>query len=724
MSPSRPIPTVRQWRPAPRAPAPDNGERDAGGLQLIDLRGVGPARVRELSTVGVDTVEDLLMLCPLRWEDRSQAGDLQALQERGQGCRASLMLKVVEARLIRTRRRGFNIVRAKLTDGQAAVRVVWFNQPYLARHLTPGRFLWLYGAMKPAADGAQQMENPEIELIGVGSPDEEAIHNNRIVPVYRRIGRLSGRILRRLLHDVLRSYPGTLLDPLPADLLAEMNYPARIDALQAFHFPPEGTPVEALVAFRTPAQQRLIFEELYLLAVALELKRAGRRDRWVGPMLDLRQPDLARLRKMLPFPLTPGQAHALDVITADLQQPAPMARLLQGDVGCGKTILALLAMLMVVQSGRQAALMVPSEVLAEQHRLSLNRILAGTGHTVELFTSGQPAVERRRLRAGLADGSVSLVVGTHALIQDDVVFRHLGLVVIDEQHRFGVAQRLRLTHKAVAPHLLVMTATPIPRTLSLTLYGDLDSVDIRDRPPGRRPVVTTRVPASEAERVWRLVRRAVARGRQAYVVVPLVEASRKVTLSAVETALQELARRELAGIAVERLHGRVGSEEREAIMTRFASGTTQVLIATTVIEVGLDVANATVLVVLDAERFGLAQLHQLRGRIGRGRWRSICVLLHGADLTESAAQRLATLRECSDGFEIARRDLTLRGSGELLGTRQHGDTGLRIVDLVRDENVVGVARAQAAARGARFDELTRTEALARWGKRLGLLAAG
>ena len=693
-------------------------------IELTDLFGVGPARARELEQAGVNTADDLLTLCPLRWDDRSRSAGLDDLRARSPGSRASLAVEVVEARLIRTRRRGLTIVRARLSDGHSIVPAVWFNQPYLARHLTPGRRLWVYGALKSTTNRGEQMESPEVEFVGAGPEGDEAIHSGRIVPVYRRIGRLSGRTLRRLMHDLLQSLPDGTVDPLPVELRQERGYPSRKEALRAFHFPPDGTPMVDLAAFRTPSQQRLAFEELYLLAVALELKRAGRRRRSAGPPFSLSHAALDRLKNLLPFRLTPGQERALDRIAGDLQDSVPMARLLQGDVGCGKTAVALLAMLAAGESGQQAALMVPTEVLAEQHRSSLNRILEGSGRRVEILTSGLGTAGRRRVREGLADGSIPLVVGTHALIEEDVAFRHLGLVVIDEQHRFGVGQRLRLARKGGEPHLLVMTATPIPRSLALTVYGDLDRVEIRDRPPGRRPVQTVAVPESAVARVWRLVRRAVARGRQAYVVVPLVEGSEKVTLTAVEALHRDLSDGALAGVAVERLHGRVGAGEREGIMARFAAGTTRVLIATTVIEVGVDVANATVLVVVDAERFGLAQLHQLRGRIGRGRWRSICILLHGAGLTESSRRRLATLQNCQDGFEIARRDLAMRGSGELLGTRQHGASGLRLADLARDEDLVEIARLKACESHAELCDSTRAAAVARWGRRLGLLSAG
>ena len=693
--------------------------------QLTDLFGVGPARARDLERAGIATPEDLLTLRPLRWEDRSHKVALADLRSLPSGSHASLAVEVLESRLIRTRRRGFTLVRARVTDGCTVMPVVWFNQPYLARHLRPGRHLWLFGGLQVARSGGERLGNPEVEFAGPAGSEDEAIHTARIVPVYRRLGALSGRMLRRLIHDLLATLPETLPESLPEEVRRDLDLPRRRAALRHFHFPPTGTPAALLEMFATPAQRRLVFEELYLLCVAREMKRAARRSQVCGARLRLPAELVERLRDRLPFRLTPGQDRAFASIARDLRGSAPMARLVQGDVGSGKTAVALLAMLAAVANGSQAVLMAPTEVLAGQHQLSLTRLLGPAGPTVELLTSGLSAAERRRVIEGLAAGTIHLIVGTHALIQADVTFRHLALVVIDEQHRFGVAQRLDLARKGTAPHLLVMTATPIPRSLALTVYGDLDRSEIRDRPPGRRPVRTVAVPRSEAKRVWALVRRATARGRQAYIVVPLVEESDKMELTALEAAYDELASGPLAGVAMERLHGRLPVEEREAVMSRFAAGRTRVLVATTVIEVGVDIRNAAVLVVVDAERFGLAQLHQLRGRVGRGAHRSACILLVGPRPTPAAHHRLKVLCRCQDGFEIARQDLALRGPGELLGTRQAGATDLRIADLVRDEALLERARAEAAHRApAGLRPATRQAAVRRWGPRLGLLEAG
>jgi ATP-dependent DNA helicase RecG len=468
----------------------------------------------------------------------------------------------------------------------------------------------------------------------------------------------------------------------------------------------------------------MIFEELYLLMAALEMKRSLRRR--VPRAVRYRNPDPLQvpLARRLPYRLTADQRQALATIAADLDRPAPMARLLQGDVGCGKTIVAILIMLVAVENGSQAALMAPTEVLAEQHHLSLRSLLEPAGHEVALLTGKLTAGAARAVKKRLAVGELSLVVGTHALIQEDVEFRRLGVVVIDEQHRFGVAQREALARKGGCPDLLVMTATPIPRTLALTHYGDLDSVEIRRRPPGRGPIRTEVQPRSRQAEVWRLVGAEAREGRQAYIVYPLVAETEKLDLAAATEAHLHLARGPLAGLNVRLVHGRMEAAEREAVMREFARGDCQVLVATTVIEVGVDVANASILVVEHAERFGLAQLHQLRGRVGRGPHASRCILLHGSRLTPEARRRLAVIARTEDGFAIAREDLALRGPGELLGLRQHGPLDLRLADLGRDEAIVEEARREAmTAAGAEPGLAIRRAALRRWGPRFGLSEA-
>jgi ATP-dependent DNA helicase RecG len=690
------------------------------------LAGIGPARAAEFSKIGMETVEDLLTMAPVRYEDRRRFTLLAELHELPPGTKATLRVRVISARLIRTRRRGFSMVRAVVTDGESEQAVVWFNQPYLARHLAGEREMVLYGDLKPARGRGRpsQLENPEIELLPAGDSSEAAIHMGRIVPVYRRIGTLSGRRLRRLLHDAVGTLPAEIPDPLPADLRRQHGFPGRAEALRSLHFPAGDVDTGALAAFRTPSQRRLIFEELYLLLAALEMKKARRRRTRRPVSYDNPDPLRLGLARRLPFTLTGDQRRALATIAEDLGGTAPMARLLQGDVGCGKTVVAVLSMLVAAESGHQAALMAPTEVLAEQHHRSLRSLLEPEGHEIALLTGKLAAAGSRAIKERLARGDLRLVVGTHALIQDDVKFRRLALVVVDEQHRFGVAQRESLTRKGGRPDLLVMTATPIPRTLALTRYGDLEAVEIRERPPGRPAVSTTVHPRSRRREAWRFVHSQVSRGRQAYVVYPLVSETEKLDLADATAAHGELSAGPLADLDVGLVHGRMEVEKREAVMRRFAAGECQVLVATTVVEVGVDVANASVLVVEHAERFGLAQLHQLRGRVGRGAHPSHCILLHEPRLTTEAGRRLEVIARTDDGFAIAREDLALRGPGELLGLRQHGPVDLRLADLVRDETILEDARTAVAAADGAAGHRAQRAALRRWGRRMGLAEAG
>ena len=705
---------ARRAEPATRALEPQT--------PIAPLFGVGAARGRQLEDEGVRTVDDLLAHAPARYEDRSRFLTLDELRALPRGQKAPVRARLVEARLIRTRRRGFTILRGSVTDGERVAPVVWFNQPYLARHLVAGRELILYGAWSEETQPGG-LRAPEIELFPA-TGEEAAVHTGRLVPVYRRLGPLSPRQVRRLIHDLLARLPEDWPDPLPVELIEAFGL-SRLQALRAAHFPPSGTSMAELAAWRTPAQRRLVYEEFLLLAVAFDMKRARRAREARGIAYAIPDPLRVRLRELLPFRLTAGQKAALKAIGEDLRAPAPMARLLQGDVGCGKTVVALLTMLVAVENGFQAALMAPTEVLAEQHHLGLRRLLEPAGYEIGLLTGGRRAPERRKVKERLASGELRLVVGTHALIQEDVTFARLGLVVIDEQHRFGVAQRVLLSRKGAHPDVLVMTATPIPRSLALTEYGDLDHVEIRDQPPGRRPVRTVVRPESVRPRVLDFLRQEVRRGRQAFIVYPLVAETEKLDLKAAEEAWADLSAGPLAGLAVGLLHGRMPPAEKEAAMAAFAAGRTSVLVCTTVIEVGVDVANASLLIVEHAERFGLAQLHQLRGRIGRGPHRSLCVLLHGPNPTGEAAQRLEVLARTRDGFEIARADLALRGPGELLGLRQHGPLDLRVADLVRDEEFLDRARADAARLAVSgVPEPLARAALGRWGRRLGLLAAG
>ena len=710
------------------APAPPPASAGSGlRAELRFLKGVGPRRAAELERAGLRTLDDLLHRFPLRYEDRSRLVRSSDLRP---GEAAAVRGQVVSTGLRHTRRRGFSLFEMLLRDDAGAFRAVWMNRPYLKTAFSPGQRLQLYGAPEWRDPGGLRLVNPQYEPIdggeggGGGAEDGRGLHGARVVPVYERIGTLTAKQLRGLVHRGLERLPADLDDPLPADVRARRRLPARRQALREAHFPAPGASLALLNRFRTPAQVRLILEELFLFRLGLEV-RGQARTRERKPHA-VRVDDRIRRSALavLPFRLTPGQREALRAIVDDLCRPCPMNRLLQGDVGCGKTLVALLAALVALENGLQAAFMAPTELLAEQHYLTLRPLLARSRFRVVLLTGGQGARARRDTLAALERGEAHLAVGTHALAQPSVRFRALGLAIIDEQHRFGVRQRANLREKGRRPDVLVMTATPIPRSLALTAYGDLDVSVIRDRPPGRAPVDTRVEPESRRGAVYALVERQLRLGKQAYVVYPLVEESDKVDLRAATVMADALARR-FPDHTVDLLHGRMKSDEREKVMARFAAGGVHVLVATTVIEVGVDVPGASVMVVEHAERFGLAQLHQLRGRVGRGPGRAWCRLLCHEPLSDAGRARLEAVARTTDGFELAERDLRLRGPGEVLGTRQSGLPTLRVANLVRDQDVMDVARDEAArARraGVAADLLAGLDA--GWRERFGLAEVG
>ena len=697
--------------------------------ELRFLKGVGPRRAAELERAGLRTSDDLLHRFPFRYEDRSRFVRSSELR-RGEA--AAVRGQVVSTGLRHTRRRGFSLFEMLLRDEAGAFRAVWMNQPYLKTVFSPGQTVLLYGAPEWGESGGLRLSNPQYELLGGGEGGDDGdgreagrgLHSARVVPVYERIGTLTTKQLRGLVHRALEQLPPDLDDPLPAGLRARLRLPDRRQALREAHFPAPDASLSRLNRFRSPAQVRLILEELFLFRLGLEVRgRARTRERKPHAV---RVDDRIRRSALavLPFRLTPGQRGALRTIVDDLRRPHPMNRLLQGDVGCGKTIVALLAALVALENGLQVAFMAPTELLAEQHYLTLRPLLARSRFRVVSLTGSQGAKARRDTLAALEQGEAHLAVGTHALVQRAVAFRRLGLAIIDEQHRFGVRQRATLREKGRRPDVLVMTATPIPRSLALTAYGDLDVSVIRDRPPGRTPVDTRIEPESRRGAVHALVERELRLGRQAYVVYPLVDESDKLDLKAAAVMVDTLARR-FPGRAVELLHGRMKSDEREAVMARFAGGGVDVLAATTVIEVGVDVPGASIMVVEHAERFGLAQLHQLRGRVGRGPGRAWCRLLYQEPLSDAGRARLEAVAGTTDGFKLAEHDLRLRGPGEVLGTRQSGLPTLRLANLVRDQDLMDVARDEAARamrEGVAGDVLARLDA--GWKERFGLAEVG
>ena len=538
------------------------------------------------------------------------------------------------------------------------------------------------------------MINPQVETLGPEPGDSTEV--GRIVPIYEAVGTISSRMLRRIVRQALEALPPNFPDRIPADIRERYKLPTSREALLYVHFPPQTESIEKLNSFQSPAHLRLIFEELFFYELSLALGRRNLRQQ-PGIVFRVREPAIREaVKRILPFKPTGAQKRVLAEIAGDLERPAPMNRLLEGDVGSGKTIVALEAAAIVIENGYQVALMAPTEILAVQHFLSARRIFARAGYAVELLVSGLKAAQKRNALANIRSGAAQLVVGTHAVIEEGVIFNRLGLVIVDEQHRFGVLQRKQLMDKGKMPDVLVMTATPIPRTLALTLFGDLDTSVIDEMPPGRAPVETRLVTDAGLPGVWETVRREVAGGHQAYVVYPVIEES-KVELKAAITEYERLSREVFPVLKVGLLHGRIRSEEKESVMEKFRAGELQVLVSTTVIEVGVDVPNATVMVIEHADRFGLAQLHQLRGRIGRGSGKSLCILVGPKNLSGEARERLETMARTSNGFEIAEVDLKLRGPGEFFGTRQHGVLGFHIANPLRDREMLELARREAFA---------------------------
>jgi ATP-dependent DNA helicase RecG len=690
------------------------------------LKGVGPHRAADLRRAGLETVEDLLCRFPIRYEDR---GHLKPISQVRSGETVSVSGEVLSCGLRPTRRPGFKIFELALRDASASVRAVWLNQPFLRDVFKPHQRLILFGRLDLRPGGGLQFTNPQYEILRTAEPEadeeEETVHTGRIVPIYEKTGSVTPKMQRTLVHAAIARLPGTLPDPVPAAVRAHHGFPDRRTAIEQAHFPGPDTGLAELSAFRTPAQVRMIFEEFFLfqLGLVLRRRRAAEERKPRPPVVDDRVRESAR--RVLPFRLTPGQRSALKEIVDDMCRSQPMNRLLQGDVGAGKTIVALMAAIVAMENGLQVAFMAPTEILADQHYLSIRRLLEPSRFRVVSLTGATPATARRDVRQQLGSGAAHMVIGTHALVQDPIEFRELGLAIIDEQHRFGVLQRALLRRKGLHPDVLVMTATPIPRTLALTTYGDLDVSVIRDLPPGRRPVRTTARPDSRRADVHDFVRAQVDEGRQAYIIYPLVEESEKVDVQAATEMADHLAQEVFPAYRVALLHGRMKQDAKDRVMDAFARGEYHILVATTVVEVGIDVANATVMVVEHAERFGLSQLHQLRGRVGRGAHQSYCILLYQSPLSDASRERLKVMTETTDGFVIAERDLALRGPGDFFGTRQSGVPTLRTGDLIRDHAIMEEARREAVAllddTGAvALVELVRGT----WEQRFGLVGVG
>lgn len=672
------------------------------------LPGIGDARAELLAQLGVSTVGDLLFHFPRRHDDRRNLGTIAAAAA---GETVTLRARVVSARSVRLRgRMGMSVIR--ISDGTGEMGATFFGRGYLAgTTLKPGTealFTGVVGEYKGPA-----LKNPEYELFSDGP--EEALGMGRLAPVYRLTAKITQPMLRRWIALALDLAGEAVPDPVPPRLRAARRHPPAAEALRAAHFPAEPEAADA-------ARARFAYGELLAVQTGVLRDRAARRHAATGIRHPVDGSRLAGLRAGLPFTPTDAQARAIAQILADLAAPRPMGRLLQGDVGCGKTMVAAHAIAAAADGGRQTAVLAPTEILAEQHTRSLGALLEPLGVRVEAITGGRRGA--RAIRARAAAGEIDVLVGTHALFQEATRFAELGLVVVDEQHRFGVLQREALVGKGARPDVLHMTATPIPRTLALTVYGGMDLTLIDELPPGREPVKTRRVPAAKIDGLYQYLRDQAARGRQAYIVCPLVEASEKrENLKAAIDHYGELSHGPLATLRTALIHGRLDPAEKDAAMDAFKRGDIDVLFSTTVIEVGIDVPNATTMVIEDAGQFGLTQLHQLRGRVGRGGGEAYCFLL-GEPATPEAKARLEIFCRCASGFDIAEEDLRLRGAGEFNGVRQAGLSDLRVADLVRDFRLIDLARHDAAELLHRDPQLADPEhaALAAAAARYGGLA--
>jgi ATP-dependent DNA helicase RecG len=658
------------------------------------LKGVGPRRAQVLEAKGISTIEDLLYYMPFRYEDRS---NVKRISELAAGETATVVGKISAVQMFQPRRSRLRLFEIRVSDGSGRPLVCkWFRGDYLSSILERGLEVSFFGKVEWDAYSQEvSMLHPEYEILRGQDDPEAALHLGRIVPVYQAIGKMNTRVLRGLVHRALESFPNEP-DPLPEAVRARLGLPERSRALRDAHFPPKGADLRTLESFRTPAQFRLIIEEFFFLECGLALKR--RKARSVeGIAFALNERVREKIKQILPFKPTAAQKRVLKEIAADMAEPTPMNRLLQGDVGSGKTIVAIQAAVIALENDYQVAVMAPTEILATQHFLYFKQLLEKRGgYVVVGLTGSYSAREKTKLKQMIREGVAHVVVGTHALISKDVEFQKLGLIVIDEQHRFGVMQRLELLRKGKHPDVLVMTATPIPRTLSLTLYGELDVSIIDQLPPGRSPIKTRHVKDEQSEKVYSFVRREAEAGRQTYVVYPVIDESETKTVKAAQKMYEHLSKVVFPDLSVGLLHGRLPTAEKEGVMERFVRGEIAILVSTTVVEVGVDVPNATVMVIEHAENFGLSQLHQLRGRVGRGHAQSYCVLLT-ADLNPTAKERIDTMVRTQDGFEIAETDLRLRGPGEFFGTKQSGLPAFRVANLVRDREALEIARSEATA---------------------------
>jgi len=682
-----------------------------------------------LESKGLVCVEDLLAYAPFRYEDRS---NVKTIAQLAPGEMATVIADVRSAKASGFERRRLGLFEARFSDASRAILVgKWFHGGYLANVFAEGMKVALYGKVEfDNYSGELTMLHPEFEILsGDDEEGESALHTGRIVPVYEGVGKLTTRVLRVFMHRVLEAIQAAapLEDRLPAYLRQSLKLLDLWTAVRQTHFPPPDSDLRLLNAFRSPAQFRLIFEEFFWLECGIALKRKKART-LAGIAFEIDDRVRERVKAMLPFKPTAAQKRVIKEIADDMREPRPMNRLLQGDVGSGKTIVAAEAAVIAIENGCQVAVLAPTEILAAQHAIYFKQLLAKLGYVVALLTGSFTSREKTQLKKLVAQGLAHVVIGTHALLEKDVEFHKLGLAVVDEQHRFGVMQRLGLVRKGPNPDVLVMTATPIPRTLAMTLYGDLDVSVIDELPPGRRPIKTKHATADQVEQVYSFMKRQVDEGRQAYVVYPVIEESETQAVKAAEKMYEHLSREVFPDVPVGLMHGRLSAEEKEDSMRRFREGAVKILVSTTVIEVGMDVPNASVMVIEQAERFGLAQLHQLRGRVGRGAAQSYCILVT-EKMNDTARTRIRTLVESTDGFYISEMDLKLRGPGEFFGTKQSGLPALKMANILRDGEILEIARREAVdftAHPPEQEDLRRAVAYIRdhWQRRYGLVTVG
>ena len=672
--------------------------QDKPGLEVLAtplgrLRTVGPRRAELFDRLGLRTVLDLLFYFPRDYHDLSEQRTIRDLRD---GDNVSIAATVAEIELRKKPGRK-SLLGVLLSDGDGFLRAMWFNQPFMRDRFEVGQRVLVSG--RADLRGMMwQMVHPRVTWLDPESAEEVT---GQVLPIYSLTEGLSQFHVRRATAEALELGLAKIEEAFPPDyLVAHHLCPVR-EALRHIHFAADR---ESLAA----ARRRLVYQELFVLQLGLSVRRHQQRQRAHAPPLECTAKIDARIRRLIPYELTPGQEQAVREIAADMNRPYPMNRLLQGEVGCGKTVVALYAMLLAVAAGHQAVLMAPTEVLARQHAATLERLLAGSQVRRALLVGGLAATQRQQVELQVAAGEVDIIIGTQAIVQAELHFRRLGLVVIDEQHKFGVRQRATLKQKGLDPHYLVMTATPIPRSITMTLFGDLDLSTIRDAPPGRQPVHTYLATPEQRAKWWEFLRKKLRAGRQAYVVTPLVDESDDVAAKSVEQAYESLVNGELADFRVGLIHGRLGTAEKERTMEAFRAGQLQVLVSTTVVEVGVDVPNATLMTIEGGERFGLSQLHQLRGRVTRGRFAGYCCVF--ADVqTDEARQRLEAFVGSTDGFKLAEVDLEIRGPGDLFGTRQHGLPPLRIADLLRDAPLLDEARRDALELVAQDPGLARPE---------------